>query len=245
MRDDAVSISPDRTAALPPLSPSERRAYARNLPKYYLFVFLSEAQLWFPIWVAFLLLERGLSLTEVAIIDAPFWLIVVFAEVPTGAVADRWGRSTSLGLGAGVYAIALVAFAFAPTLPWIMATYMVWAVALTLTSGTDSALIYDTLKVLGREREYERFAGRGMAIRSATLVIAVIAGGPLVEATSFQTPMLLGAGFLVAAALVTVSFREPPVSRQAASSPISTACGWPSARFGVTPNSAPSSPSRP
>ncbi len=197
-------------AARPVLTEAERRAYARNLPKYYLFVFLSEAQLWFPIWVAFLLLERGLSLTEVALIDAPFWLVVVLAEVPTGAVADRWGRSTSLLLGAVVYAGALVAFAFAPTLPWILGTYMIWAVALTLTSGADAALVYDSLKVLGREREYERFAGRGMAIRSVALVIAVLLGGPLVAATNFQTPMFIGAGFLIAAALVARSFKEPP-----------------------------------
>jgi MFS family permease len=210
MSDDPASPSHGTSTPLPSLSSAERRAYARNLPKYYLFVFLSEAQLWFPIWIAFLLLDRGLSLTEIAIIDAPFWLLVVLAEVPTGAVADRWGRAISLSLGATVYAISLIAFAFAPTLPWIMATYMVWAVALTLTSGADSALVYDTLKVLGREREYERFAGRGMAVRSVALVIAVFAGGPLVAATTFQTPMFIGAGFLVAAALVAMTFKEPP-----------------------------------
>ena len=90
--------------ATPALSAADQRAYERNLPKYYLFVLISELQLWFPIWVAFLILKRELSLTEIAVIDAPFWLLVVFAEVPTGAVADRWERSTSLWLGAFVYA---------------------------------------------------------------------------------------------------------------------------------------------
>ncbi|MEE9278221.1 MAG: MFS transporter, partial [Dehalococcoidia bacterium] len=152
----------------------------------------------------------GLSLTEVAIIDAPFWLIVLAAEVPTGAVADRWGRSTSLVLGALVYAAALVAFGLAPTLPLIMVSYFIWAVALTFTSGADSALLYDTLKRLGREHEYEKYAGRGMAMRSSAILLATIVGGPIAAATSLATPMFISAGILLAAAMVGLALKEPP-----------------------------------
>ncbi len=196
--------------AAPALTPRDRRAYELNLPIYYVFTFISEFQLWFPIWVAYLLIQRGLSLTEVAIIDAPFWLIVLAAEVPTGAVADRWGRSTSLVLGALVYAAALVAFGLAPTLPFIMVSYFIWAVALTFTLGADSALLYDTLKRLGREHEYEKYAGRGMAMRSSAILLATIVGGPIAAATSLATPMFISAGILLAAAMVGLALKEPP-----------------------------------
>lgn len=200
----------DRSLGVAPLSEAERRAFEWNLPKYYLLVFLQESQFWFPIWVAFLLIERDLSLTEIAIMEAPFWVLVVLAEVPTGAVADRWGRSFSLSLGAFTYAGALVAFGLAPTWPWIMVSYMVWAVALTFTSGADSALVYDTLKSLGREPEYEKHAGRAVAISSVAVVLATLGGGPIADATSLQAPIFMGAGFLLVAGVVAAWFHEPP-----------------------------------
>ncbi len=199
-----------RSAAPATLTAVERRSYERNLRKFYLFSFLTDFQLWLPIWVAFLIIRRDLSLTEIAILDAPFWLLVVFAEVPTGAVADRWGRSVSLWSGAILNAFALVAFAFAPSLGWIMGSYLLWAVALTLFSGADSALLYDSLKTLGREREYEKFAGRAMAGRSFGLVLAFLMGGPVAEALGLQAPLFFGAGVTLLAGAVAMSFKEPP-----------------------------------
>ena len=40
-----------------------------------------------------------MSLTQIAAIESIFWITVVVAEVPTGAIADRWGRRISLTLG--------------------------------------------------------------------------------------------------------------------------------------------------
>ncbi len=191
-------------------SDADQRAYARNLRVYYVFAFFGQALLLLPIWVAYLLLERGLSLTEVALIEAPFWLAILLAEVPTGAVADRWGRRVSLVLGAGTTALAIAAFGLADTLPLILVSYVIWGIAMTLTSGADNALLYDTLRQLGREREFERYAGRGMALRSAGIVLAMLAGGPVAEATSLQTTVFLSAAVTGLLGLTALFFREPP-----------------------------------
>lgn len=198
------------SAPPPHLSPEDQRAYERNIPRYYVFAFLSQLQLWFPIWAAYLMLERGFSLTQIAALEAPFWLIVLLAEVPTGAIADRWGRATSVTMGAAAYAVSILVFGLASTFPVLMLSYLCWAFALTLKSGADAALLFDTLKVLGRQREYEKVAGRAMAIGSGGVLIATIAGGPLAEATTLHTPILVSSGFLVLATFVALGFREPP-----------------------------------
>ena len=194
----------------PQLAPEMRQRYERNLRVYYVFKLLSEMWLLLPIWVAYLLLERGLSLGEVTLIEAPFWLAVALSEVPTGAVADRWGRRTSLILGALTTALAILAFGLASTLPLILLSYLVWAVAMTFTSGADSALLYDSLKQLGREREFERIAGRGAAMLAVGLVIATLAGGPVAEAIGLRETIFLSAGTMLLAATAAWMFTEPP-----------------------------------
>ncbi len=197
-------------APLPPPSPDLRRACERNLRVYYAFKLLSQMWLLLPIFVAFLLLERGLSVGQVALIESPFWLMATLAEVPTGAVADRWGRRVSLFLGAVTTAIAMFAFGLADTVPLILGSYMLWATALTFTSGADGALLYDTLRQLGRERDFERMAGRGHALSALGVLAATLAGGPVAGALGMQTTIFLSAGTMLLLAGTVALFHEPP-----------------------------------
>ena len=197
-------------APLPPPSPDLRRACERNLRVYYAFKLLSQMWLLLPIFVAFLLLERGLSVGQVALIESPFWLMATLAEVPTGAVADRWGRRVSLFLGAVTTAIAMFAFGLADTVPLILGSYMLWATALTFTSGADGALLYDTLRQLGRERDFERIAGRGHALTALGVLVATLAGGPVAGALGMQTTIFLSAGTMALLAGTVALFHEPP-----------------------------------
>ena len=61
--------------------------------------------------------ERGLSLTQITLLDTPFFLLIVLAEVPTGAIADRFGRRSSLMLGSALFAVAVFIFGVADSYP--------------------------------------------------------------------------------------------------------------------------------
>ena len=54
------------------------------------FWFLREFQLWLPVWIVYLTVEQGFSLTEVTIAESLFLVAIIVLEVPTGAVADRF-----------------------------------------------------------------------------------------------------------------------------------------------------------
>ena len=79
-----------------------QRSYAANIPKFFVFRFLWEFMLFLPIWVIFLQEVRGFSLTQVTLLDAAFWLIVVVGEVPTGAD----GAATGAAAGSADFATA-------------------------------------------------------------------------------------------------------------------------------------------
>lgn len=193
------------------LADADRRAFEANLRRFYLFRFLVDFQLWLPIWVIYLREERGLSLTQITALDAPFWLVLVLAEVPTGVVADRFGRKVSLTYGAGVNAIAVFIFAIADNFALLLSSYLLWGVSWTLYSGADAAFFFDSLKALGRQNEFEKLWGRARGVQSSGALLGILLGAPLAAATTLWFPVLMGAVFLGAACLVSLTFREPPL----------------------------------
>lgn len=184
--------------------------YERNIRRFYAYKFLMNFQLWLPIWILYLQRSRGLSLTQITSLDAPFWLLIVLAEAPTGAVADRWGRRRSLLLGALVYSAAIFLFGVGRTYWELLIAYLVWGVAQTLGSGADTAFLFENLRALGREGEFRKALGRVQAFESGAALIAALIGAPLAAATTLSFPIVLSAGIALLAALVVLRMREPP-----------------------------------
>ena len=187
-----------------------RTGYARNIPVYYLFQFSSGFLIWVPIWIVFLINERGLSLTQIGIMEAFFWGSIVIAEVPTGAVADRWGRRVSLALGGFLFVISAIMFATLEGFAALAFCYVLMATAMTLYSGSGPALLFDTLRQLGRSREYERHFGRAQALTTVAMLAGTLLGGPCAALVGLQATILIGAGSMGIAGLVALLLREPP-----------------------------------
>lgn len=182
----------------------------RNLRLLFLFWFLREFQLWIPVWIVFLTQERGFSFTQVTAAEGLYLVGVMALEVPTGAVADRFGRKVSLGLGAVSLASSVTIFAFTSSPVVLFVSFAWWAVASTLMSGADLALLFDTLKAGGREHEYERLAGRGTAVTWGAVGLATLFGGPAAAWLGIRATVLIGAATCVAAAVAAFALREPP-----------------------------------
>jgi MFS family permease len=180
-----------------------------NIRKLFLYSILMELPLWLPIWVLYLRDQLGFSLTQITLIDVPFFMLVVVAEVPTGAVADRFGRRVSLMLGAACYVFAVYVLGVANSYPVVLLSYVTWGLAVTLRSGADIALLYDSLKEAGRERDFQRVNGALFAARSCALLAGLLLGAPLAAATSYTFTFKASALIGLAALLVALTVREP------------------------------------
>ncbi len=186
------------------------RRLQRNIRVYYLFMASTGFMLFLPVWIIYLMDGRGLSLTEVGVIESFFWLTVIIAEVPTGAIADRFGRRISLALGAIMFAISTVIFALADGFSLLLGSYLVMGIGMTLYSGAGDALLYDTLRVLGRTREYEHHAGRSHGLFFAAMVLATAVGGPAAYLLGYTPTILVSAAVFVVSASAAMMLREPP-----------------------------------
>ena len=196
------------TDPAPAGSPS-RSPFARNIPLYYLFQFVRGFHFWLPIWFIFLQSQHGLSYVQIGLMEVLFGIATILAEVPTGAVADRFGRRVALGMGTLGFAAATVLFATL-NFPSLIVGHLFMAITRTLMSGSDEALLFDSLRQLNRTDEYERHAGRASAVATASLLAATILAGPLVSLLDFRTVIIISAAGMGLAGLIALALREPP-----------------------------------
>src|SRR5512137_261289 len=131
----------------------------RNIPKNYLYTFLSGTRLSEAIWMLYLAF-RGMSLVQIGLIESVFHVTSMLMEVPTGIVADRFGRKTSRLLGR-VMAMAGTALMIGSRSFWGFALAFVFvALSFNLESGAGDALVYDSLIQCGKQDSYTKVKGR-------------------------------------------------------------------------------------
>ena len=188
---------------------AERRALAANVWKSYVYTFLMELPLSAPIWVLYLREARGLTLTEITFLEVPIFLLITLAEVPTGAVADRFGRRISLVIASAVLAVSMLVYGVAATYPLILLSNFTWGLAFTFRSGADTALLFDSLKAIGREADFAKINGRSWALSSTAMLLGLLLGAPLAAAFGYTAAITVAAIVHGCALPIALSMREP------------------------------------
>lgn len=130
------------------------------------------------IWVLYLS-YKGLSLTEIGVIEAIFHVSSVLGEVPTGIIADFLGRKTSVVIGRIMSLISGIIMIFGNGFFMFSLAFVFSALGHNLNSGAEEALIYDTLKKLNKEEEYNKTAGKIAVMMEIGNGLAVFVGGIL------------------------------------------------------------------
>src|SRR3989338_2203452 len=139
-----------------------------NIWKYYLIRIMAKRIVW-PI-LTFFLLRNELSPAQIGVIFATGSIVGLLLEVPSGALADKFGRRNALILANLGWALSMLIFAVGDSFTaYLIANAAYWAFG-TLCSGTHEALIYETLHELGRKDDIKRITGRSLFIshRSAS-----------------------------------------------------------------------------
>ena len=187
--------------------------YRGNVARMYAFTALTPSFLWMPVGVLFFR-RRGLSLGEIGALEFGGMVLMAIAEVPTGAVADTWGRKTSLAIGAFLHGVATLGVTTEALSPVFLLAYAMWGVSLTFLSGAADALLYDSLKADGAAAGYTRAASRMATVGLAALGVSGLVGG-LVAAVDMRLSFALTSIACFAGAGVAVTLREPPAGDDA------------------------------
>ncbi len=151
-------------------------ALKRNIICLYLIKTAKWFMLYMPIIVLFYQ-ENGLSLKDVLTLQAIYSIAIIVLEIPSGYLADIWGRKNTMILGAilgtlgfGIYSLSYGFWGF-------LIAELTLGTAQSFISGSDSALLYDTLKSKNKEDQYIKYEGRVLALGNFAETIAAVAGG--------------------------------------------------------------------
>jgi MFS family permease len=176
---------------------------ARRIQRTYLGLLLGNTLAASFIWGinTLFLLDAGLSNLEAFAANAFFTAGMVIFEVPTGVVADTWGRRTSYLLGTLTLAGSTLVYFFlwqleAPFWQWA-AVSMLLGLGFTFFSGATEAWLVDALSYAEYQGDLEAVFGRGQMVSGIAMLGGSVAGGVIAQATSLGVPFLLRVGVLL------------------------------------------------
>ena len=127
-------------------------------------------------WVA-LLAARGYSTVEIGFLESIFHVASMIFEVPSGALADVFGRKKIMVASSVMAIISSLIMVLSDSFFTIALAMITSAFSYNLASGTREALAYDSLKDAGIENEYDKFASNDMVIYEVTSSVATLLAG--------------------------------------------------------------------
>lgn len=170
---------------------------------------LSELVPYYPLY-ALLFLDTGMSEAQISVLFA-LWSVTAFvAEVPTGALADRWSRRGSLALAGALQAAAFVVWTVASGFAAFAAGFVVWGVGGALMSGTAEALVFDGLAAVGAEGTYVRVHAWMTAAELLVQVPTALLAGALFALGGFRLVGWVSVAVCLCAGLLALRFPEAP-----------------------------------
>jgi len=191
-----------------------KKTFKDSLWKFYTADFLSSLVFSIAVLVPFYTEWGHLTLAQVQIIQAWFMFWAFIMEVPTGVVADYFGRKYSVALGAALIAVTSLVYGSIPRFEIFLLCEFLLAIAYALVSGANEALLYDTLKEQGKEEESKKIFGKVSAVSTVGVIIGPIFGSLIAAKFGLNVPMLVTAIPLTLAAIIIWTIKEPVIKNK-------------------------------
>ncbi|WP_319227890.1 MFS transporter [Draconibacterium orientale] len=183
--------------------------FSKNIPRLYLI----KISKWFNMVMPIMLLfykSNGLGSYELFVLKAIYSVAVVVMEIPSGWMADVWGRKKTLILGSILGSLGFLIYSFSYEFWAFAAAEIVLGIGLSFISGADSALLYDSLKADNKTDKYTREEGRITSAGNFAEAIAGVVSGLLVY-FSLRTPFYFQFGVAALAIPAAFTLIEPKV----------------------------------
>lgn len=184
--------------------------FKKNINKNYWFEFFIGLNFTQIIWMAYFA-YKGLTLVEIGLAESIFHMSSLIMEIPTGAIADIYGRRNSRLLGVLVKISYLIVLIFVNSFQFAAFAMFLAALSYNLDSGADTALVYDTLVEIDEVDTFSKVQGYREVIIQISSLIGVFLGGILADYN--YTLAILGAIFMFVIAFIVGCTLIEPVSK--------------------------------
>lgn len=156
--------------------------------------------------------ENGLTLTDLFIIQSIYSVTIAVIEIPSGYVADVLGRKNSMIIGMFFGFIGMLIYSFSFGFEGFLMAALSLGIGQSFISGSDTALMYDSLIQLERSNEFIKLEGRTISMGNLAEAFAFIVGGLLAE-ISLRTPFYFQVGIAFIGFVIATLLVEPEMER--------------------------------
>lgn len=164
-----------------------------------------------PIWVLFL--SGHVSNSEIALLTSWLFGAILLLELPTGVLADLLGKKVIISIGLFISMIAFFIYPFVTQFWHFFIVFTLLALGEALASGSEEALIYDSLKEDKEENSFKKINGNLMLLVQIGFVVANVAGGWLYSIHP-TLPFVINGFSLFIALLFSLHLKEPNVDSE-------------------------------
>tara|TARA_R110002110_G_scaffold208965_6_gene421224 strand:+ start:414 stop:1652 length:1239 start_codon:yes stop_codon:yes gene_type:complete len=182
-------------------------AMARNVALYPWFKFCQNLLFWQAIW--FLYFQSELSAAQALVLYVVYDVATTVLEVPSGYLSDRLGRRKTMIAAMVMGALGAGLIAFGDGFAIFIVAQACLGAAASFASGTENALLYESLNAVGREAEIEMQETRGWRFTLTALAVSAFSGGAL-ALLGYELAFGAGAVAMGVALIIAWHFTEPP-----------------------------------
>ncbi|HET9137719.1 MFS transporter, partial [Actinophytocola sp.] len=163
----------------------------------------------YPLY-ALLFADTGLSAAQISVLFMIWSTVAFVAEVPTGALADRFSRRAALVASSALTACGFAMWVLLPGFAGFAAGFALWAFGGSLASGAFEALLYDGLAAAGAADHYPRLYGWIEALELLAQLPVAVAATVLFNLGGYQLVGWASVATCLGSAVLATRLPEPP-----------------------------------
>ena len=188
----------------------------KRLLPLYIAKFLRNFIFWYAIEKLFMT-TIGYTDATIGVMAGVYSIMSVAMEVPSGILADRWSRKGVMILSAVCMVLSSYIGWVSYSVPMFLVSAIFWGFFDALASGTDSAMLYDTvLEEQGHTDNYEKISGRFEAIGGLALIASAVIGGLIGDHLTLRYAFLLSVIPATLAIISLLFYKETKFHKQSA-----------------------------
>lgn len=154
--------------------------------------------------------SKGIGMKGVYLLQSIFAITVFIMEVPSGYISDLLGRKSTLIVAGFLKAVGFSLFPLADDINILIFAEVILGIGASLSSGTDIALIYDTLAITAPKKAHIKILGRTLSYLSlGEAVAAFIASVLMLLSVNMQNLAIVSAAVSWIPFFIAFSLCEP------------------------------------
>jgi MFS family permease len=185
-----------------------------NIRKLYFYNFIIGFYLLSGVIIPFYIIWGHLTFLQFILLQSYYTIIILIFQIPCWALSDYISRKLSLFLSALFSALTMLIYLNTPSIFLFLIGETLFALAEAFIAGSNEALIYESLKEIGREKDVSRVVAK----TNALFLVAMAFSAPLgpIIAYYFSLPMVVVFMFFpyIIGTFISLTLKEPKKYRE-------------------------------